>query len=151
MEDIDPRQLALNRLSVREYAAAEMRAYLLRKGVDEAQAETIVAELVRDGMISDERYSRVIARHQAHRGKGPHYIAAKLRQKGVRTDARRVRELYREVAPLDELEAARQVVETRYPRAFEDEKVRSRAYLGLLRRGFSSETAMRSLGRGTKI
>ena len=147
MDEIDPRQLALIRLSVREYGSGEMRAYLRRKGVDEPEAQEIVAELVKSGQISDERYSRVITRHQAHRGKGPHYIVAKLREKGVKTDARKVREFYREAAPMDELETARRVVEIRYPRAFEDEAERRRAYQALLRRGFSSDVASRCVNK----
>jgi regulatory protein len=134
-------ELSLKRLSVREYSVSELRRYLERKGAPRDTAREVVEELRARGQLSDERYSRVLTRHQAVRGKGPRYILMKLRQKGVSTDLQAARKLFTEVAPRSELEAARQLVELKYPGADRDPRVSQRAYRGLISRGFSSEVA----------
>lgn len=144
-EKPDPRNLALGRLSVREYSAAEMRAYLKRKGVSDQEARSTVQALVEEGLISDLRYARALTRDQTFKDKGPAYIHAALRRKGVQIDSRQVKEIYAEVSDRDELSAARAVVEKRYPRAFSDPKERQRAYAALVRRGFSPSVASRCL------
>lgn len=143
------RDLAIRRLSVREYSAAEMRSYLKRKGFANPAIDEVVRELVEDQLISDERYSRVVTRHQAMRDKGPAYIMAKLRQKGVLVDMHRARELYRENLG-DEVAKVRSIAEKRYASALDpgaDEATRNRAYQGLVRRGFSREAVARCLSR----
>lgn len=135
------RNLALRRLSLREHGAAEMRKYLVEHEVEGALAEELVSELVARGLIDDDRYTRVVTRGQAVRGKGPRYIQAKMARKGVRADLDRIREHYAEVAPEDELSAARRIVETRYPQAASDLKVRQRAFRALLARGFTMDIA----------
>jgi SOS response regulatory protein OraA/RecX len=134
-------QQALMRLNVREYAAGEMRNYLKRKGFEAAEIEDAVKCLVEKGLISDERYSRIIARHTAQRGKGPGYIQAKLRQKGVRLDASQAKKLFDETSSESELDLAKRILETKYPRAKESMKERQRAYNGLIRRGISHDIA----------
>ena len=141
-------QLAMKRLSVREYGSGEMRSYLIRKGASEEQAERIVAELVDRKMIDDERYARVVARHQAFRDKGPSYVLMKLRQKGVQLPLKKVQEIFEETLPESagsELEMARKVVERRYPRAHEDRAELRKAYQALLRRGFSRDVVRKCL------
>src|SRR4051812_10008993 len=105
----DARTIARNRLDVREYSAAEMRAYLKRKGYPEAEAKQAVTELVSEQLLSDQRYARVVTRAQANRGKGPHYVRAKLQSKGVRVDAKQATALYDDCSSQPQLEAARQV------------------------------------------
>lgn len=137
----DPRVLARFRLGVREYSARELERYLRRKGVEAGEAERVVAELGEKGLLSDARYSRVIAREQVRRDKGPMAIAQKLGAKGVRVDLRAARELYHEANDgQDERSAILSILERRYPRAAAgggDERERRRAFQGLLRRGFS--------------
>lgn len=140
--------LALSRLSVREYASAEMESYLRRKGASAPDAAAIVSELVRMNAIDDERYARVIARHQAMRDKGPAYVEAKLRQKGVRLPRQRLLEIFREVLPEErpsEKESVRRILERRYPEAGRDAKAKSRAFQALLRRGFSRSAILECL------
>lgn len=151
---VSTRDLAIQRLSVREYGSGEMRSYLIRKGAPPEEATEVVAELVGDKLIDDERYARVIARHQAFRDKGPSYVLARLRQKGVRLPLTRVRAIYQETLPEQlnsELDLARRLVDRRYPRAHEDRDELRRAYGALVRRGFSREVAQKVLfraGRG---
>jgi regulatory protein len=144
----DAKDLALHRLSVREYGSGEMRSYLIRKGVTPEQAARVVDELLAEKLIDDERYARVIARHQAFRDKGPAYVRARLRQKGVNISPARIQSIYNETMPENlgsELDLARSVVERRYPRAFADPTERRKAYQALLRRGFSPDVVQRCL------
>ena len=148
----DYRTLALNRIAVREYASNELRTYLIRKGAATHEAEEIVRELVDDQRIDDRRYARVIARHQAFRDKGPAYILAKLRQKGVRLSLQEVQALYEETLPEtydSELAMAQRVIERRYPHAMSDRKEKHKAFNALLRRGFSRQVIQKCLFRAT--
>lgn len=141
MDINEARNLALRRLAAREYSSAEMVAYLKRKGVDEKLAAEIVAKLVADRFISDERYAKVMTRYQVGRGKGPNYIRMKLKQKGVSADLGDIREMMGEVSGESDLALARRVVEARYPKAHASREEGARAYQALLRRGFSFEVA----------
>jgi regulatory protein len=140
--------LALRRISIREYGAVELRAYLIRKGATAEQADEVVARLVAEQRVDDRRYARVIARHQAFRDKGPAYILAKLRQKGLKLSLHEVQTLYEENLPQardSELEMARRVLERRYPHALESQSEKKKAYEGLLRRGFSRDVVRKCL------
>jgi regulatory protein len=145
MTERDPKDMALKRLDVREYSAGEMRSYLQRKGFSKEQAAQAVAELVEENLINDKRYARVVSRHQSTRGKGPMYIMAKLRTKGVSLDRREASAMYQDTASEDELTTARRVLETRYPRAHENQRELQRAYQGLVRRGFTSDVVRQCL------
>lgn len=140
------RNLALKRLTVREYSVAEMRSYLKKKGVSEELSEDLVAELQEDGSLSDLRFAKALARDQSFRQKGPLYILAKLRAKGVSMDLKDLRGLLGEMSDIDESEAIRRILERRYPKASSDPKEFRRAYQGLLRRGYSSELIRKCLG-----
>ncbi len=142
---VNPKELALLRLNVREYAAREMFDYLKRKRVAEEDAARVVAELVSAGLIDDTRYARVIARAQASRGKGPRYVQMKLRAKGVKADVRELQRVIEETSGQDEITRAREIVERRYPNHAADRRERKRAWDGLLRRGFSMDTVRKVL------
>jgi SOS response regulatory protein OraA/RecX len=129
------------RLGVREYSAGEMKSYLRRKKFESAEIEQAVAELVEKGLISDGRYSKIIARHSALRGKGPGYIKSKLMQKGVKLDSSEAKKLFDENSTETELELGRRILEARYPKAHENMKEKQKAYQGLIRRGISHEVA----------
>lgn len=132
-------QQALTRLNVREYGAQEMKNYLRRKAYGPEEIDEAVEALVQKGLISDERFSRIIARHSAQRGKGPGYIRSKLHQKGVKLDSSQAKQLFDELSPEPEIELARRLLASKYPRAFESMKERQRAYQGLIRRGISHD------------
>src|SRR5437764_516024 len=80
----EARELALIRLSVREYAAKDLQSYLKRKGIPQPIAEETVSGLVEEKLLDDRRYARAVTRSQVVRDKGPGYIHSKLKQKGVR-------------------------------------------------------------------
>lgn len=135
------RNLALRRLSVREYSRLEMSQYLKRKEIPEEVITATVQSLVDEGLLEDERYARMIARHQVLRGKGPMYVLQKLKQKGVRTDLSHVKSLMGQMGDRDELSTARGIVERKYPGFDSDRKMAARAFRALLNRGFSSQVA----------
>lgn len=139
------KEQALLRLNAREYAAGEMKSYLKRKGYEAAEISEVVETLVAEGLISDERYSRVIARNSSGRSKGPGYIRMKLRQKGVQLSPEEARTLFQENSSESESDLALRLLRSRYPRAHESPKERQRAYQGLIRRGISHEIAQRCL------
>lgn len=155
--DSELRGMALHRLGVREYSGRELEQYLLRKvrareGREAAteRLKTLVTELTSEGLISDARYSRVVARHQFHRDKGPMAVARRLGQKGVRIDSREARTLFNEASGMTEQDRIRSIVERRYPRALTEEAERRRAYQALLRRGFSGGAVAEVLLRGKR-
>jgi SOS response regulatory protein OraA/RecX len=144
----DFRDLAIQRLSIREYSAEEMKGYLEKKGAAPEQADEIVTALVEAKSIDDRRYARVIIRHHALRDKGPAYCLMKLRLKGLEISLREVQGIFREVLPdssANEIEMARKIVDRRYPRAHQDPIQRRKAYQALLRRGFSHDIAKKSI------
>lgn len=141
----DARNWALRRLTVREYAAREMLAYLERKQVPSEIAIQIISQLTEEKLLDDRRYARAATRSQSIRGKGPAYILMKLKQKGVRIELDEVRTIFSETSDQNELEMARNLVERRYPRAQSDTKELRRAYAALLRRGFSTEVVRECL------
>jgi SOS response regulatory protein OraA/RecX len=139
------RDLALKRLDVREYSASEMLTYLQRKGISKGEAQEVVGSLIEEQLISDQRYAKVVARHQSTRGKGPVYVLNKLRQKGVRMELSEVKNVLGEVSDKSDLERAREIPERRYPAFRSDHGVAGKAFQALLRRGFTSDVARRAI------
>ena len=148
----EAKELALLRLSVREYSAAEMRQYLKRKCVPGEVAESTVADLLAEKLIDDRRYARVIARHQSFRDKGPMYVVSKLRSKGVRIDLKEVRAMVEDVSQRDETEAVRAVIQRRYSNLSSSDSPKEirRVFQALLRRGFSSDAVRKCITEITK-
>jgi len=79
----DARQSALAALARREHSAFELRRKLLDKGHDPAETDQVLTALIRDKLVSDERYVEAYTRSRVLKGYGPRYIAAALRERGV--------------------------------------------------------------------
>jgi len=141
----DAYSLALHRLSVREYGKKELKAYLKRKGIAEAEAEAALGRLIEEGTLSEERYMLAVIRSQAARGKGPAYIRQKLQQKGVHVSQTELREHIGNASIEDESEVIRKIIERKYPQAHKDRAVYRRAFQTLLRRGFSASAIQKVL------
>jgi len=77
---------ALDLLARREHAVLEMRRKLCYKGFDEEQVDAVLAELVSEALISDERFTASYLTAHVARGEGPLRIRAALKQKGVRDE-----------------------------------------------------------------
>lgn len=80
----DPYQAALDLLARREHSAHELRRKLLDKGHPPAEVATVVSDLVRDKLLSDERFTEMYVHVRTSKGYGPLHIgAALLRERGV--------------------------------------------------------------------
>jgi regulatory protein len=74
---------AMNALARREHSALELKTKLLTKGCDEQLASDTVGQLLKDGLVSDARFTEGLVRYRRNRGYGPTRIAMELREKGV--------------------------------------------------------------------
>lgn len=76
-------EIAIDALSRREHSVHEMRLKLKRKGIEEADAEKSLEQLVKNNLLSDERFSESYINMRKRRGYGPLRIAQELRERGV--------------------------------------------------------------------
>ena len=70
-------------LARREHGRAELTARLEKAGFDPDIASDAVAQLVEDGLQSDERFVEAFVSARINRGKGPVLIRAELREHGI--------------------------------------------------------------------
>jgi regulatory protein len=78
-----PRAAAVALLARRDFASSSLRERLAAQGFAFADAETVVAELQREGVLNDERYAQNYVTYHAGRGQGPLRIGAELRRIGL--------------------------------------------------------------------
>lgn len=78
--------VATRALARREYSARELRERLLRAGVGGPEAEEVLEELQRVGLLDDGRFARERARVLAERGKGDAAIRFELERAGVEAE-----------------------------------------------------------------
>ena len=86
--DAEPRRaealaVATRALARREHSRRSLRERLLRARVSEEEADEVVAELQRHGLLDDGRFARERARVLAERGKGDAAIRSDLDRAGV--------------------------------------------------------------------
>ncbi len=79
----EPYQAALDLLARREHSAHELRCKLLAQGHPPAAVTTVVSDLVRDKLLSDERFTEMYVHVRTGKGYGPLHIGAALRERGV--------------------------------------------------------------------
>ncbi|MEO7387100.1 MAG: regulatory protein RecX [Gammaproteobacteria bacterium] len=78
-----PRKIALDILALREHSVQELRDKLrLREFADDEIAATLEA-LVREGLLSEERFIESFVGSHARRGHGPVWIRAELERRGI--------------------------------------------------------------------
>ncbi len=80
------RLAALTLLNRRDYASAELASRLEERGFAAATAEAVVAALVSERLVDDDRYAGHFVTWHAGRGQGPLRIAQKLREAGMAAD-----------------------------------------------------------------
>jgi regulatory protein len=139
------RAYAYRLLGRREYSAAELEQRLSRKwpGLETRVLEGLVATLVEENRVSDERFTESFVRSQRQRCQGPLKIRAALRAKGV-ADALISAELDRGDAAWTDL--ASRWLERRHPGPL-DFETRKKYYRRLVNRGFTHHQAMDALNR----
>jgi regulatory protein len=77
------RAAAVALLARRDFAIGELREKLGAKGFGAAAAAAVIAELIADGVLDDQRYAHNYVRWHGGRGQGPIRIAVALRQRGI--------------------------------------------------------------------
>jgi regulatory protein len=140
----DVRAVAVRLLARREYARAELGRRLARRGFPGAPVETVLEELVAEGLLSDARFAESFVRARADRGQGPFRIARELGERGV------AGELVDEAlaaAETDWRDLARRVRAKRFGTALpEDYAGRARQMRFLHYRGFTEAQIRAALG-----
>ena len=77
---------ALYYLARREYAVYELTHKLLKKYSCRVKVDSVVAKLIFENLLSDERFCEAFIRYRVKQGKGPERILNELKQKKVPSD-----------------------------------------------------------------
>jgi regulatory protein len=137
------RERALALLARREHARSELEAKLARYTDDAEAITTVIAELVRAKLLSDERYAEARS-HVLSRKFGVARIVHELKRKGLDADlVERVTVAVKQT----ELASARAAWQKRFGVLATSAKERAQQMRFLQSRGFSSAT-IRALMRG---
>ena len=74
---------AVRILSQCEHTARQLRVKLLKKGFDAEDVDVVLDELVRNNLLSDERFAEQYVVSRINKGFGPVRIVQEMRDKGV--------------------------------------------------------------------
>jgi len=124
---------ALRLLERRDYSRKELILKLTEKGESEEDAIAVADRMVELGVISDERYSRMLVRHYASKGYGACRIKQELYRHGIHTD---LWEEAMEEMPSQE-EKLDQLFRSKLRSSDPDRNEIKKATDAMLRRGFS--------------
>lgn len=145
----DPYELALRALSHKERTESELRAWLGKRGVDEAEVEEVLALLAEAGAIDDASFAwRYAADKRELAGWGPERITLALEGRGVASE-----QIEAALAGEDEasqLERAIALLGDRGIRC-ESERERRRGLALLVRRGYSKELAYEAVRAAERL
>ena len=127
---------ALRLLERRDYSRKELILKLTEKGEPLEDAEAVADRLIELGVISDERYSRMLVRHYAAKG----YVTCRIKQElyrhGIHTDL--WEEAMEELPPPpSQDEIIDKLFRSKLRSSEPDQKEIKKATDALLRRGFS--------------
>jgi len=140
------RQAALRHLARREYSRAELADKLARKGYAEQAIVPVLADLVQQRLLSDERFTEAYVRYRSNMGYGPRRIEQELRQRGVAEDLIAAHLDSNDAHWLDEVAQVRQ---KRFgPAVPSDYKDRAKQMRYLQYRGFTHEQINRAFREG---
>jgi regulatory protein len=90
----------LLKLSRREHSVHELRTHAKRKGYDAAETETLLADFVDRGWVSDERFAEALTRHKLNISNwAPGRIVQLLRTRGITTAL--AEQVVKRTAPVD--------------------------------------------------
>lgn len=138
---------ALAWLTQREHSRAELAQKLARLGGSAEAVESLLAELVEQGLLSDQRFTEAWVAARMRRGYGPAVIRQELQAKGVEADL-----AVTALAPLaGEWPAlARDALCKKFGRRpmLADPKERARRWRFLRYRGFEGDALRQALGGG---
>ncbi|MCI9159545.1 regulatory protein RecX [Anaerotruncus sp. 1XD42-93] len=136
------KEKALNLLSYKEYTTKQLTDRLKRH-TDEESAEQAVARMEELGLLDDDDYAERFARDLSERKKfGILRIRQEMRQRGLTSEQI---EYATSLLRSDPEEKMREIIARKYPLAYEDEKVRRRAFSALMRMGYPAAEVRRVL------
>ena len=136
------KEKALNLLSYKEYTTKQLTDRLKRH-TDEESAEQAVARMEELGLLDDDDYAERFARDLSERKKfGILRIRQEMRQRGLTSEQIEYATSLLRSAPEEKM---REIIARKYPLAYEDEKVRRRAFSALMRMGYPAAEVRRVL------
>ena len=133
---------AVDYLSRREHSRLELARKLARHAQDPQEVEAVLADLERQGLLSNDRFAASLIHRRGGRV-GTARIVQELRQHGVGSE--RI-EALRSDLQSSELERARAVWQKRYGQAPLDAADRARQMRFLAARGFNHEVIRKVVG-----
>jgi regulatory protein len=140
------RTAALALLAGRDFGRRELAERLIRKGYPQELVEPVLAELVAERSLSEDRFVGQFVAQHASRGQGPMRIRTELRERGIEPAA--IDQALGE-AEANWVESARAARRRRFgaepPASFRERAKQARF---LQYRGFSSEQIRAALGPG---
>jgi len=140
------RTAALALLAGRDFTRHELSERLRNKGYLRELVEPVVAELVVEGSLREERYAEQFVSQKSGRGRGPVRIRMDLRQKGIEAEA--IDTALNE-SDVDWMAAARATRIRRFGQEVPtDRHERAKQARFLQYRGFSSDQIRAALGPG---
>ncbi|WP_198411368.1 regulatory protein RecX [Marinimicrobium alkaliphilum] len=140
----DVRYTAMNLLARREHSAGELQQKLRQRFDDTTLIDDVLARLVEQDLLSDERFTEAFVRMRVGQGKGPLRIGQELKQKQV---AEHLVDVYLGQADVDWFALARDVCERRFgDTAASDLKEKARRVRFLQYRGFTGEQVRAAIG-----
>jgi regulatory protein len=133
-------EIAYRHLGRRDSSEAQLRAHLIRRGVEPDVVDVAVSHLGERGYLDDARFAqRLAAERRMHDGWGGERIAAALRRAGIAPE--HVAAALAERSAEDELAGAVALLRRRLAAPPADDRDRRRALALLVRRGYELELA----------
>lgn len=133
---------ALTLLSYKEYTSHQLEERLKRH-VESDAAQQAVERMEELGLVDDDDYAIRFARDLSRR---KHYgvlrIRQEMRRRGLSDDQI---EYAVSLLDADPVEQVRELLEKKYPMAWEDEKVKKRAFSAMMRRGYRADDVRHAL------
>ena len=146
----EPRQKAFERalksIGVRERTQSEVRQFLGRRGYAPDVIDDVVRSLREEGLVDDAGYARRFAEDRRLLDSwGSERIARDLERRGV--DRELIEGALGDAGHEEELQAAIELLDRRFPMPFEGDRDRDKAWRMLVRRGYESELAYSAVRR----
>jgi regulatory protein len=133
-------ELALRTLNVRERTQAELRASLGRRGFAAEVIEDVMEAVRAEGLIDDAGYARRFAEDRRLLDRwGNERIARDLERRGIEREL--VEQALAGHGRDEELLAAIELLDRRFPLPFDGDRERDKAWRMLVRRGYEPELA----------
>lgn len=148
-EDVDAAyEAGVRLLARREHSSLELARKLGSRGHEQRVIELVLDRLVRQGYLSDERFTEMFVRQRCEQGHGPVKIVSELSERGVDESLARY---YLDQQAVDWIEQARTVRARRFGEALpEGRREWARQARFLASRGFSTEQVYRVLDPRTR-